>query len=164
MLCVDFQLSQGIAEVCLHNCCVGVFICLIAYLMLWLLCRLMKGNMLTPYPFLISCNGLLPSDIWGVSFYLLVSDTCDVSFYDIYLLSYPPLSLSSNDKLWSCLCHLLRYWKRILHIPKHWLEEGLLMHSRENLMLLWLIFQRYSNLNKHYLKVHRDMGISSVYK
>ncbi|KAH1223706.1 Suppressor of RPS4-RLD 1 [Glycine max] len=33
---------------------------------------LMKGNMLTPYPFLISCNGLLPSDIWGVSFYLLI--------------------------------------------------------------------------------------------
>ncbi|KAG5123381.1 hypothetical protein JHK82_030118 [Glycine max] len=32
----------------------------------------MKGNMLTPYPFLISCNGLLPSDIWGVSFYLLI--------------------------------------------------------------------------------------------
>ncbi|KAG4987764.1 hypothetical protein JHK85_030747 [Glycine max] len=26
----------------------------------------MKGNMLTPYPFLISCNGLLPSDIWGI--------------------------------------------------------------------------------------------------
>lgn len=30
---VDFRLSRGIAEVCLHNCCLAVFMCLIAYLM-----------------------------------------------------------------------------------------------------------------------------------
>lgn len=28
---VDFGLSRGIAEVCMHNCCVAVFVCLIAY-------------------------------------------------------------------------------------------------------------------------------------
>lgn len=31
---VDFWLSRGIAEVCFHNCCISIFMCSIAYLIL----------------------------------------------------------------------------------------------------------------------------------
>lgn len=62
---VDFRLSRGIAEVCLHNrsCCIYVFNCIFD---IRIICRLMKESMPMLYPFSIRYYVVLPNDTCGI--------------------------------------------------------------------------------------------------